>query len=517
MFPPMMPPSMPIPGVNPMMRMPSTQTPVNPIAPNRTDSDITLLWVGKIAVGITDDVIRAILSQCGEVVNWRRTTDTKTGQAKNFGFCDFRFPEGALVALKMLNGLVLGDSELWVRVDEKTQLKLKETEERIKKEKSKDDKPAESILTPEEEEGIRKRINDIVSPINKIYQNACEDPDNVEDENLVKEIKLMKARKEREEQENKKREMERKRDMELKRQKIEEEKERQRRKQERDEKEYRRRARDFEDYQSARVRELDRRAKEDARKVELRNKDIEEDNIDDKYRRRKIRATRRDRLIERDMDIEDEEREQEELREKQMRELEEKRRREEEERRRKEEEEKRSMKMEVEKPKTESSQPLKLQLGTTLKPKPTAKVVPSVFGSDLEEEQVKRTKPLITPLIEDETQKVTKAQSILEKIPAEKEKLFKWEIKWDIIDKYNIVQSKIRPYITKKIVEYLGGEEDESMVDYICSRISDRVNPQEIFDELTELMEEEAQVFVPRVWRLLIYEMMLAEEQESSS
>lgn len=515
----MMPPNMPMPGVNPMMRMPPTAptAPIHPIAPNRTDSDITLIWVGKIAVGITDDVIRAILSQCGEVVNWRRTTDNKTGQAKNFGFCDFRFPEGALVALKILDGLVLGDSKLWVRVDEKTQQKLNETEERIKKEKSKDGKPAESILTPEEEEGIRKRINDIVSPINKIYQNG-EDPENVGDENLIKEIKLMKARKEREEQENKKREMERKRDMELKRQKIEEEKERQKRKQERDEKEYRRRVRDFEDYQSARVRELNRRAKEDARKIELRNKDIEEDNIDDKYRRRKIRATRRNRLIERDMDIEDEEREQEELRERQMRELEEKRRREEEEKRSKEEEEKKSKQQEpVEKPKVETSQPLKLQLGTTVKAKTTAKVVPSVFGSDLEEEEnVKKTKPLITPLIEDESQKVSKAQSILEKIPSEKEKLFSMEIAWDIIDKYNIVHNKIRPYITKKIVEYYG-EEDEQMIDYICSRVSERVNPQEILDELSDVMEDEAQVFIPRLWRLLIYEMKLAEEQESTS
>lgn len=501
----------------------------------RQDSDITLVWVGKIAAGISDDSMRSILSQCGEITNWRRATDTKTGQPKSFGFCDFRFPEGAIIALHILLGLELGDSKLSLRVDEKTQRKLADTKRKVRASSQQDFEP-DSILTKDEEAEIRKRVNVIVSPINKVYSNAFDDPDNVEDENLAKELRMIKARKEREEEDRKKKEEERRRDFEYKRQKIEEDKERQRRKEIEEEKIYHRKEREVEEDQMARERELERRERDDSRKIELRNRDMEEDDIDDKYRRRKIRATRRDRIREREQDIEDEEREREELRERERRVLEdERRKREYEERKQREmeEEAKRQKQMEEqmekeeeeqeEAPKQQPQEELVIQLEPITKPsKPKAKVmVPNIFKTDAEDEdevQLKQKKKLfIEPLLlekEEEKKKedqLLKAQKILETIPSEKEKLFAMEINWELVKSKDIINLKLRPYIDKKITEYIG-EPDEDITDFICEQIESQTEPEAITEQLASIIEEDAPVFINRLWRLLIYEMKLQEE-----
>jgi len=52
---------------------------------------------------------------------WRRVNDPVSGKPKGFGFCDFESPEGALRALKGLNGLKIDNGELLLKVDEKTQ------------------------------------------------------------------------------------------------------------------------------------------------------------------------------------------------------------------------------------------------------------------------------------------------------------------------------------------------------------------------------------------------------------
>jgi len=55
-----------------------------------------------------------------------------SGQHKGFGFCDFRNADGGLRALRLLNGLRLGDRTLMLKVDEKTQSYIDDYEKRRK-------------------------------------------------------------------------------------------------------------------------------------------------------------------------------------------------------------------------------------------------------------------------------------------------------------------------------------------------------------------------------------------------
>ena len=47
-----------------------------------------------------------------------------------------------------------------------------------------------------------------------------------------------------------------------------------------------------------------------------------------------------------------------------------------------------------------------------------------------------------------------------------KEEIFAFPIDWEIVAQHSIVEKKLRPWVKKKVVEYLGAEE-EAMIEFI--------------------------------------------------
>ncbi|CAA2982189.1 RNA-binding protein 25 [Olea europaea subsp. europaea] len=66
-----------------------------------------------------------------------------------------------------------------------------------------------------------------------------------------------------------------------------------------------------------------------------------------------------------------------------------------------------------------------------------------------------------------EKQKLLDAKQLIDTIPKTKDELFSYEINWAIYDQ-NALQERMRPWISKKIMEFLG-EEEVMLVDYIVS------------------------------------------------
>lgn len=115
-------------------------------------------------------------------------------------------------------------------------------------------------------------------------------------------------------------------------------------------------------------------------------------------------------------------------------------------------------------------------------------------------------------------------KSIIDKIPTAKSDLFNYKLDWNEIDNV-LMEKKIRPWINKKIIEYIG-EPEPTLVDFICSKVLAGSTPQGILDDVQmvraaalrlsnesdsfllrfQVLDEEAEVFVVKMWRLLIYE-----------
>ena len=62
------------------------------------------IFVGNISYSATDDALRALFEQHGEVASARIITDRVTGRSRGFGFVEMPNDEEAQKAIEALNG-----------------------------------------------------------------------------------------------------------------------------------------------------------------------------------------------------------------------------------------------------------------------------------------------------------------------------------------------------------------------------------------------------------------------------
>lgn len=84
--------------------------------------------------------------------------------------------------------------------------------------------------------------------------------------------------------------------------------------------------------------------------------------------------------------------------------------------------------------------------------------------------------------IKSQEEKRKHIKSLIEKIPTEKNALFAYQLDWSAIDN-NLMEKKIRPWINKKIIEYIG-EPEPTLVDFICSKVLAGSQPQVILEDV---------------------------------
>ncbi|RHY10917.1 hypothetical protein DYB36_000974, partial [Aphanomyces astaci] len=100
-------------------------------------------------------------------------------------------------------------------------------------------------------------------------------------------------------------------------------------------------------------------------------------------------------------------------------------------------------------------------------------------------------------------------EGIIRSIPTDKKGLFRFPVDWAAVDKLKLVELKMKPWVNKKIVEYLG-EEEESLIGFVLRQLNQHTAAQAIVDELVPVLEHDAEIFVVTMWRKLIFEMLRA-------
>lgn len=165
----------------------------------------------------------------------------------------------------------------------------------------------------------------------------------------------------------------------------------------------------------------------------------------------------------------------------------------------------------------------KLGFGLGAKSKPTGKPARApLAGFAQEEEEVKR-RPLI-PLDHDDDRvgggekekgggggkpsgPSERQIALVNKIPKDKEALWAYPVDWGVVERHDIVRAKLRQWVTKKIREYLG-EEEKTLIDFVCTKVANRCAPRDLLKELRMVLEDDADVFMVKLWRLLVYHVL---------
>jgi RNA recognition motif-containing protein len=72
------------------------------------------LYVGNLSYTTTQDQLRELFSQAGEITDVTVITDRETGRSKGFGFVEMATEEGSKEAIKRFNGFTFGNRPLTV-------------------------------------------------------------------------------------------------------------------------------------------------------------------------------------------------------------------------------------------------------------------------------------------------------------------------------------------------------------------------------------------------------------------
>ena len=140
------------------------------------------------------------------------------------------------------------------------------------------------------------------------------------------------------------------------------------------------------------------------------------------------------------------------------------------------------------------------------------RTVAEVEGLLDDEEQEQTTKRQLVPIkfepitdtkamSEEDLQKAIRA--LAHEIPSDKGGLWAWDVKWDYLED-SILREKLRPFVEKKVVEYLGVQE-EFLVDVVEEHLRKHQKPAELVETLGEALDEDAEDLVKKLWRMVIF------------
>ncbi|CAJ0577015.1 unnamed protein product, partial [Mesorhabditis spiculigera] len=146
---------------------------------------------------------------------------------------------------------------------------------------------------------------------------------------------------------------------------------------------------------------------------------------------------------------------------------------------------------------------------TTPRPGLTARLN-GVFGMEDEEEAPVRTKLKPFQITNEDRMQLMSAEErkkrtkeLLESIPSKKDELFAAKIHWEFVDK--AFEARIRAWVDKKIKEYIG-EPDKTLVDFVYGKIESKVQPDVLLKDMKLILDHEAETFILKLWRVIVYE-----------
>ncbi|KAF4943626.1 hypothetical protein FSARC_14874 [Fusarium sarcochroum] len=169
-------------------------------------------------------------------------------------------------------------------------------------------------------------------------------------------------------------------------------------------------------------------------------------------------------------------------------------------------------------PTAAAPQPFKLSLGAAAqkaqasRAAPTRRTIAEVEGLLDDEEADASTKRQLVPIQFEPTsatahmteEEISQAvRSLAQEIPSDKDGLWGWTVKWDYMDEA-VVREKLRPFVEKKIVEYLGVQE-EMLVEAVEEHLRTHGTAAALVEELEGALDDEAEDLVKKLWRMVIF------------
>jgi hypothetical protein len=90
-------------------------------------------------------------------------------------------------------------------------------------------------------------------------------------------------------------------------------------------------------------------------------------------------------------------------------------------------------------------------------------------------------------------------------MPKQKDELYSYEIDWESLFDHELIQSVCRPWIAKKINEYMG-EEEPLMINIVIKLLMQKCTSEQLFNKMQNIMDDACDEFVEKLWRVIVFE-----------
>ncbi|TQV92839.1 rbm25 protein [Cordyceps javanica] len=107
----------------------------------------------------------------------------------------------------------------------------------------------------------------------------------------------------------------------------------------------------------------------------------------------------------------------------------------------------------------------------------------------------------VSGMTEEELSQAVRA--LAQEIPSDRDGLWRWSVRWEYMDD-GLIADKLRPFVEKKIVEYLGVQE-EMLVEAVEEHLRRHGTAPALVEELEGALDDEAEDLVKKLWRMVIF------------
>lgn len=106
--------------------------------------------------------------------------------------------------------------------------------------------------------------------------------------------------------------------------------------------------------------------------------------------------------------------------------------------------------------------------------------------------------------IKNQEEKRKAVKALIDRIPTDRGPLFAYPMHWSNLTS-DLMTNRITPWVQKKLQEIIG-EDEPTLVAFITEKLESEARPDNILSEIRVVLDDEAEKFVIKLWRLLIYE-----------
>ncbi|CAA9989225.1 RNA-binding protein 25, putative [Plasmodium knowlesi strain H] len=106
---------------------------------------------------------------------------------------------------------------------------------------------------------------------------------------------------------------------------------------------------------------------------------------------------------------------------------------------------------------------------------------------------------------------IENSKKILEMVPSNEEEIFNFPIDWKILNQKGNIITKLKPWICKKITEYIGSDEKEitgQISNYFVDQVLNERTPKEMLVQAEKFLDADAKKFILNMYRLIIFEQL---------